>query len=98
MPRRPGSESSWAESCHVSGDTDVTGEVEDGRQTADDPREKSACSVLRPLQGNRMWRSGAAFSTSPRKRGEVGAKRRVRGPCRESELVEGRGGAGARQP
>src|SRR5450756_2842104 len=35
-----------------------------------------------------MWRSGAAFSTSPRLRGEVGAKRRVRGPLRESELVE----------
>jgi hypothetical protein len=31
---------------------------------------------------------GAAFSTSPRVRGEVGAERRVRGPLRESELAE----------
>jgi hypothetical protein len=45
-----------------------------------------------------MWRSGAAFSTSPRLRGEVGAKRRVRGPRRESELVEAGGGGGGGRP
>jgi hypothetical protein len=35
-----------------------------------------------------MWQCGAAFSTSPRLRGEVGAKRRVRGRLRKLRLVE----------
>jgi hypothetical protein len=35
-----------------------------------------------------MWQCGAAFSTSPRLRGEVGAKRRVRGRLHKLRLVE----------
>src|SRR4249920_717157 len=39
-------------------------------------------------QGYRKWLCGAAFSTSPRLRGEVGAKRRVRGRLHKLRLAE----------